>query len=45
MKILKDHLNVIIAEIIFPQELSKWYNMSSFGKKTLYNWQVGAPTQ
>ena len=33
MKISKDHLNVIVAENIFPQELSQWYNMSPFGKK------------
>ena len=33
MKISKDHLNVIIAENIFPQEFSQWYNVSSLGKK------------
>ena len=38
MKISKDHLNVIIAENIFPQELLQWLNMSSFGKK---NYTIG----
>lgn len=30
-KISKEHLNVIIAENIFPFEISKWFQMSPFG--------------
>ena len=34
-KISKDHLNVVVSESIFPDELSKWYASSPYGRAVI----------